>query len=419
MSKHREQLVGALFDVLDTQGHSEAQQLLLKTYQSHATTDREELLDQLVADLVTILHRELTPQEEVDILTTTVEYVVNRFVSVIEVAPVAIVVVGDDGAIQLWNQGATRIFGWEESSVLGEFFVQLFQDTSDTVASSVSQLEEGEHLTGIETQCHHRDGSLLDVRLWAAPLYNHDDTFTGATFVISDISAQKQREQRLTVLNRVLRHNIRNDITVIQGHLELIADTIGKDNEHIETIERHLENVVSLSNRARQIEKLRDTEKEEALTTFSLDSVVDNRLTRLQQNWPAVHIDTPSQQPAPAVAHELLPYAIDNLLENAVEHNNSDPARIRVELSESSCNPATHISLVIEDNGPGLPDIEKKVLTAETETALSHSTGIGIWLTRWIIRSSGGSLHVDAGRFDGTRITIELRRPDCPGSYSE
>ncbi len=50
----------------------------------------------------------------------------------------------------------------------------------------------------------------------------------------SDISEQKQREQRLTVLNRVLRHNIRNDVTVIRGHLELLSDD--RESEHIAII---------------------------------------------------------------------------------------------------------------------------------------------------------------------------------------
>ena len=120
MSRPTEQLIGALFNVLDAQGHTEAQQLLLETYRSHAATDREALLDQPVADPVTLLHDHLTPQQEVEVLTTTVEYLVNQFVSVIEVAPVAIVVVDEDESVQLWNDGAERIFGWQESEVLGE-----------------------------------------------------------------------------------------------------------------------------------------------------------------------------------------------------------------------------------------------------------------------------------------------------------
>jgi PAS domain S-box-containing protein len=411
MSQHTEQLVGALFNVLEAQGHTEARQLLLETYRSHAATDREELIDELVADLVTLLHEHLSPQQEVDVLTTTVEYLVNRFVSVIEVAPVAVFTIDESGSVQLWNDGAERIFGWRESEVLGESFFQLFRDSSGAFEPSLSKFENGQRLTGIKARCLHKDRSLLDVRVWAAPLYNRDDAFTGATFVVTDISAQKQREQRLSVLNRVLRHNIRNDVTVLRGHLDMLAETVPDDNEHVVAMERRLDCVVDLSETARRIEQLQPTESETDRTRFELNSVVENQLQRLRLDWPEAEISAALPDSASVVAHELLPYALDNLLENAVEHNDSDPPCVGIEVSKDVRDTSDRVRLTIEDNGPGLPPVEQNVLTAETETQLSHSTGLGLWLSRWIVRSSGGRFRVDSDSSDGTRIEIVLRPP--------
>jgi signal transduction histidine kinase len=253
--------------------------------------------------------------------------------------------------------------------------------------------------------------------VWAAPLYNHDDAFTGATFVISDISAQKQREQRLSVLNRVLRHNIRNDVTVIRGHLDMLGQTVPDDNEHVTAMEKRLDDIVNLSETARHIEQLQNTESEDDLTTFELDSVLEEQLDRLRLDWPEADVSSVIPTPVTVVAHELLPYALDNLLENAVEHNDSDPPRVRVEVSRDTQSPA-HVRLAIEDNGPGLPRLERSVLKAETETSLTHSTGLGLWLSRWIVRSSGGRLRVGSGRYDGTRIEIELREPEDTDRYA-
>ncbi|WP_206039152.1 hypothetical protein [Halomicrobium mukohataei] len=74
MSRSAEQLVGALFNVLGSEGYTEVQQLLLSTYQSNASTDRDELVDQLVVDLVTVLREHLSTEEEIEVLTTTIEY---------------------------------------------------------------------------------------------------------------------------------------------------------------------------------------------------------------------------------------------------------------------------------------------------------------------------------------------------------
>jgi len=408
MSRHAEQLVGALFDVLDDGGHTKARQQLIETYRSHAASERSELVDRLVDDFAVLLTQYLTAEEEVEVLTTTVEYLVRRFVSVVEVAPVAIVVIDGGGAIRLWNDGAERMFGWTEADVLAEPYLQSVVDQSGPELS-LSRLRSGERFTGVETRHRHRDGSAVDVRLWAAPLRDHNGEFTGATFVVSDISEQKQREQRLAVLNRVLRHNIRNDLTIIRGHLDLLADAVPSGNDHVEAMRDRLRGIDELSETARHLERLRGETPETERTTFDVSAVLEDQLDRLCADWPAAEVDAEIPPSAPVVAHELLPYAFENLLENAVKHNDSDSPTVRVEVTEPS--DPRRLSLAIEDDGPGLPDVEKKALTGDTETALVHSTGTGLWLTRWIVHSSGGRLNVDSDPSEGTRVTIGLRRP--------
>ncbi|SEM06583.1 PAS domain S-box protein [Haloferax larsenii] len=417
MSRHTEQLVGALFNVLKTEGHTEAQQRFIESYQSHAPAQREELVATLVSDFVSIIQDYLTPQERADVFTATVEYLREQFLSVIEVAPVAIIVVAEDGSVQLWNTGAERIFGWTETEFLTESYSRMLAELPDTFETYFSQLQRGERLTGIETRHRHKNGSTLDVRLWAAPVYTTGDTPTGATFVISDITAQKQREQRLTILNRVLRHNIRNDITVLRGHLDLLADQVSDGNKHVEAMEKRLVNIESLSESARHIEQLQARDDEESLTTFELGAELQNHLDRLELDWPAAEIQSNIRAGTTIEAHELFPYALDNLIENAVEHNDSEIPRVFVETSFES-ESSQYVALAIGDNGPGLPKVEREVLTRETETDLMHSAGMGLWLTRWIIRSSGGELAVEPSQWDGTRIVLKLRTA-CPSPDDE
>ncbi|MFA1611937.1 PAS domain S-box protein [Halobellus rubicundus] len=405
MDRHADQLVGSLFRILGSQGHHEAQRLLVETYQSHAPSDRDELVDRLAADLVTILQEHLTPREGAAVLTTTVEYLVNRFVSVVDVAPVAIVVLDEDGGIQLWNDGAERTFGWSEREVLSKPYARVVAEPSESIPP-VSELEDGERLTGVETRHRHKDGSLLDVRLWGAPLYNHEGQFTGATFVISDITERKQREQRLTVLNRALRHNIRHDVTVIRGHLDLLSEEI-PESDHLEVIDERVANISNLSEAARNIERLGEPD-DSAPATFDLGPELREHAARLRRDWPDARVDVDVPESLPVAAHELLPYGLDNLLENAVEHNDADDPRVRIEARKPDDSSAG-VRLVIADNGPGLPTNEREVLRNGTETDLTHSTGVGLWLTQWIVRSSGGQLDVETSEWDGTRVTVELQ----------
>jgi signal transduction histidine kinase len=41
---------------------------------------------------------------------------------------------------------------------------------------------------------------------------------------LNDVTDVIEREQRISVLNRVLRHNIRNELNVVSAHLEMLEE---------------------------------------------------------------------------------------------------------------------------------------------------------------------------------------------------
>lgn len=405
MADHTEQLVGTLFRVLSEEGHPELQQALLEVYQTQATTDRGELTESLFSELVTILHEHVETQTQIEVLTTAVERLLSRLTAVVDAAPVAILVVDADNEIQVWNDGAERIFGWSDSEVRRQPYGDVLGDTTETT-EILTRLQNGEQLHGVETQHVDRHGTRLDVRIWAAPVQTHDTESTGGVCIVSDITAQKQREQRLAVLNRVLRHNIRNDVNVVQAHLDMLAEECESENEHIQVMEERLTDIVELSQAARNIEQLQDDETEQ--TIIELGPVLQERAEQLRIESPAARVSCEVPGSLPVVAHELLPYAVDNVLDNAIEHNSSEQPAVSVSAAEDSSG--GRVTVEISDNGPGLPSTEREVLTADTETALTHSSGLGLWLTRWIVRSSDGSITVEESSTSGTTISICLRQ---------
>lgn len=413
MRRHTEQLVGVLFRVLREEGHADAQERLVESYQSAATTARADLVDHLITDLITAFHEHLSVQEEVDVLTTTVERLLSQFAAIIETAPVAIVVVDEDGLIQLWNSGAERTFGWSEAAVLSEAYPEMLRQSSDRQEGLLPKLADGDRITGVETQHPHQNGSVLDVRLWAAPFGSDGSNFDGAAFVVSDITDRKQREQRLAVLNRVLRHNIRNDVLVVRGHLDSLAETASLDDDYLDVIDERLSNIVELSDDARRIERLQTTDQSE-LVTYDLNGLLQDRLERLRIAWPDADVELLAPDAVTVVAHDLFPYAIDNLVENAAEHNDRDSPHTSVRVSEDTHRESSTVTLQIADNGPGLPANEAEILTSETETPLNHSTGTGLWLARWIVRSSNGRISVESSHSDGTKVSVNLQRADEP-----
>jgi signal transduction histidine kinase len=131
------------------------------------------------------------------------------------------------------------------------------------------------------------------------------------------------------------------------------------------------------------------------------------RLERLRAESRDVDLSVGLPGSLTVFAHELLPYAFDNVLDNAIEHNDSDTAEVAISSEVTSAG--SHVTVHVEDNGPGLPPTEREVLTSAAETPLTHSSGLELWLTRWIVRSSEGSITVGDSDLGGTRVSVRLR----------
>ena len=404
MDDGAELLVGELFRSLAEEGHAETRQALLEAYQDSAVRERDALSRTLLSEFLAVLDARLDREAEADILADSVGSLVERFSAVVQSVPAAVVVVDADVSIQFWNDGAERLFGWTEGQVTGRSYADTLGESPGELDDLLGSLVDGESLAGVEACHRHANGSSLDVQLWGAPLTG--DSTAGASLVVSDITAQKQREQRLTVLNRLFRHNIRNDITVIRGHLDLLGEDC--DSEHVEVIADRIEDIRGLSEAAHQIERLQHSDGSER-TTFDLDALLRDRTGRLRTEGTAVDLRREVRVEGRVVGHELLPYALDNVLDNAVEHN--DAATPRVEVTAEPEAGTDRVTLSVVDNGPGLPETEEAVLATGTETPLSHSTGTGLWLTQWIVRESDGSVAVSESDLGGTAVEIRLRRP--------
>jgi signal transduction histidine kinase len=65
------------------------------------------------------------------------------------------------------------------------------------------------------------------------------------------------------------------------------------------------------------------------------------------------------------------------------------------------------IEIVITDNGPGIPEHERRAIESGEETPLQHGTGLGLWLVYWAMSLLGGDIHIDDAE-SGTRIALRL-----------
>lgn len=214
--------------------------------------------------------------------------------------------------------------------------------------------------------------------------------------------ARLQRE--LSVLHRVFRHNLRNSLTVIMGTVEEFERRRpGTDEDP--AIRRCRMEIRRIMGYIEHADTIYDTTGNgDGRLELDLADVVRHVTAELELE--SLHVDVDRRLPASArvAADPQIEDAVAEALRNTLRHAGESLSRIEVGIERVD----GEVVLEVADDGPGLPSSEIDVLHQDEETALSHGTGMGLWMMNWIAERSGGEMRIDTGPAAGTSVRFRL-----------
>jgi PAS domain S-box-containing protein len=223
--------------------------------------------------------------------------------------------------------------------------------------------------------------------------------------IARDVTGRRDREERVQVLNRVLRHNVRNDMDAVLGYTATIEETAEDETvrEYAESVHDIANGLLELSGKARAASQmLQDNNEPE---NRRVGTVLESVVADLRESHDEATIQLSSAEaPAPADT-AVFRLVLSELVENAVEHGGDSP-EVEIETTPFTANEETRIT--VRDDGPGIPDRVLTPFQADGESPFQHNHGIGLWLVNWGVRQLGGGIEFERPADGGTAVHLSL-----------
>jgi len=360
--------------------------------------------------------------------------------AVIHSSPLAILQLDANGAVQAWNEAAEQMFGWTEAEVLGQPLPIVPEDRQDQFRSLLDVVLQGQSFSGVELQRRRRDGTLVDVSIFSAPLTDPDGRVFGIVSLLADITDRKRAEQQrreldekiqhaqklesLGVLAGGIAHDFNNLLMGILGNaglalMELPPESAARASvEQVETAARRAaeltKQMLAYSGRGRFVVRPLDlsrlVEEMAHLLRASIPRKVELKC-EFAGNLPLVEADGTQ-----------LRQVVMNLITNGADAIEREAGVVTISTGALQADAAylastflgedlpegNYVYVEVADNGVGIPAETREKIFDPFFTTKTTGRGLGLAAVLGIVRGHQGAVKVDSEPGRGTTIRVLL-----------
>lgn len=356
----------------------------------------------------------------------------RRLDALLEVSANGIMVLGADLTVERINPALAALTGWRLEDVIGRPHDTLIawnrvdsgQPLTPTIAASwagyaESGHEANAHSLHVEGELRRRNGSVVSVDIIYAPLVVRPGRLLNVIGIVHDITRFRQADALKDTFISVVSHELKTPVAIIKGYAETLQRPEARRNPAL--ADEMLGAIVEEADRLAQlVDDLLDVSRLEAeglpfknVEPVDLRLIVQRVIERYQPQTQRHTFSAQFPEDFPTVEGDprRLEQVFDNLVSNAVKYSpQGGPVRI-----VGTATPA-EVLLAVQDHGVGIP-LEEQERVFERfyrvegpETRAVSGTGLGLYLTRAIVRSHGGRIWVESTPGQGATFFVALPR---------
>ena len=327
-----------------------------------------------------------------------------------------------DGFIASWNQGAEKLYGYLEAEAKGKFIgIIVPPDRQMELQDILARIRHGERVEHHETERVTKDGRKIDVSITISPIFDASGNPIGASTIARDITERKLAEEQIKAAKAqaelyldLMGHDINNMHQIALGYLEL-ARGMPPGEDQVKFLDKPVEVLQRSAQLIQNVRKLQKI-KEGVFLTQEVD--VCEVLRDVQRELGAVPnkaitLNMNRCEQSLVRANELLHDVFANLVSNAIKHT-GDKTDIVIDMDVLKDKGNKYYRVMIEDNGPGIPDNFKGLIfnRALRGTSKAKGMGLGLFLVKSLVDSYNGQVWVEdrviGDHTKGARFVIML-----------
>jgi len=333
----------------------------------------------------------------------------DQCTTVLDELEYAVYATAPDWTIEYVNATFEDLFGYAPAEAVGENVAELLASGAHDQAyydDIRAAIETGHRWDG-EIINENADGEHVRVYLSIFPVETDGErAFVAlAEPATAEDAVQRLRTQRdtLQMLNRILRHDVRNDFQIIRA----AADQL-EDGTYLEYIQTSVDSAINTTETARAAAQA-ILERNVSLEPMALhDPIVSEAEVAADAFADAtVSVDVPRD--VTIRADEMLPSLFQNLLMNALEHNDAETPQVVV----TTTTDTESITVRVTDNGPGMPaTVRDTLVDGPLDPTTDDGLGLGLYLVRALIDRYNGTIAIHEADPRGTVVALTFPRAD-------
>ncbi len=389
-----------------------------------------------------------------------------KLASLVNSSTDGIVEIDLNGCILSWNQGASKIYGYSESEILGKSVFKLVPaDRKDEMNGLMENLRKGTGVNNFETVRLNKSGQEIDISLTLSPIKDTQGKIMSASAIIRDISDKKKIEMELVAYRKTLEEQVRERTeelvdanerlkTLISEHeksgikLVNLVDELKRSNKELEQfayvashdlqeplrmvssftqlLERQYKDKLDADadeyinyavNGAKRMQLLindllafsRVATRGEEFAEVDINEVLEQAIFDLEiaieENNVIVTNDT---MPIICADHSQMVQLFQNLIGNAIKYHSEKTPRINISAKEEE----GEWVFLVSDNGIGIdPEYHERIFQIFQRLHEIHvysGTGIGLAICKKIVERHGGCIWVDSEIGEGATFYFSI-----------